>query len=174
MKQLSDKISSFCFTALVVTIISAISPETLAQRTFDDRSPQVTVIQGLHFGTFSLSGPAGGTITINPDGGRTATGDITLLNLIPQARVAILEVNPARDRNAILTFSPTVSLAGKNGRVLHLQIGPTNLGENYVLLAPGRNANITVPIRIGGKLTVPGATQPGIYSGMFEVTFHQE
>ena len=162
----------FLLIILPVIFLLASSQEAKAQ----EPPPQpitVTVTgQSLSFGAF-YHGPVGGTMTINPDGSRSATGDVILLNLGYLFSTALYEVVANPETVISLLNGPDVTLPGSNGGSLTLHIGNSNPASPFVTTAV---PPASTPLNVGGTLTVsnPGANPPGSYSGTFDITFIQE
>lgn len=138
------------------------------------RTLTVSATQPLHFGTFALAGPGGGTVTVGYDGTRSSTGQIFLSAKTPSAQPAIFDIKLCQGRNVTITFSPTTVLTGSNGGSLLLALGPTEKGTNGASFTVNNNCDFITILRVGGTLNIPGNSPPGIYSGSFEITFEQE
>jgi hypothetical protein len=86
---------------------------------------------------------------------------------------AIIDIESAPGSLISITNGPDVVLTGSNGGSITLHIGdsdpPSPFGTST--MPPGRT-----PVNIGGTITVgnPAASPPGVYSGVFMVTFNQE
>jgi len=145
-----------------------------AQPSLPTRSIEVNATQSLQFGTFVVTGGAGGSVLVGWDGSRTATGSIAVLGGAPYAQPAIFEVKLLQGRNVHLDFSPTSTLTGSNGGSLTLNIGPTEKGINGAYFPTNNNRDFTTLLRVGGTLDIPGAAIPGTYTGTFFITFNQE
>lgn len=138
----------------------------------------VNPTQGLYFGAF-CHGPAGGTLTISPLGGRSAAGDVIQLSLGFLFSPAIFQVEGIKGTVISITDNSLVpfTLTGSNGGTLTLYLGPpqtnTSCGTPFILNAESPQ---TMEIRIGGTLVISNsaANPPGSYSGSFNVTFNQE
>jgi hypothetical protein len=128
--------------------------------------------QSLGFGAF-YPGAAGGTVTINPSGARSATGDVVLLNLGFSFTPALYEIVGNPGTVITLLNGSDVSLAGSNGGSMTLHIGISDPLSPFVLTVP---YPMPTQLRIGGTLTVGniGANPPGAYTGTFNVTFNQQ
>lgn len=128
--------------------------------------------QILSFGAF-YHGPAGGTVNIDPDGSRTASGDIVLLGLGYLFSAALFEVFANPGTVISILNGPDAILAGSNGGSLTLQLGSSNPASPFVTSTP-----YTVPtnLYIGGNLLVGNnlANPPGNYNGTFDITLVQE
>ncbi|HOK27241.1 MAG TPA: DUF4402 domain-containing protein [Bacteroidales bacterium] len=128
--------------------------------------------QGLSFGAFTL-GATGGTVTVNPDGTRSSTGDVILLSLGYSYSPALIEVTGNPGTLVSILAGPDVSLPGSNGGSLLLHIGGTDPPSPFVI---NTVPPVSTPLYIGGTLTVgnPVSNPPGNYSGTFSITFVQE
>jgi len=146
---------------------------SFAQPGLPPRTITVTPTQGIHFGTFCVSG-SGGTVTVGWDGSRSSTGNIALLAKAPTAQPAIFEIKLCQGRNVNITFSPTTTLTGSNGGSLTLDIGPTEKGGNNASFPTNSDCNFITPLRVGGMLHIPGTALSGTYTGSFDITFNQE
>lgn len=134
----------------------------------------VTDTQAINFGTFCLTGGAGGTVTVGYDGSRTSTGDILLLSMAPTAQPAIFEIKLCPGGNVSITFDATITLTGSNGGELTLDIGPTEKGPNGSIFATNSDCNIITPLHVGGTLNIPGTAISGTYTGSLAITINQQ
>lgn len=133
-----------------------------------------TATQGIHFGTFCLSSPSGGTITVGFDGSRSCSSGILLLGKSPNAHPAIFDVKLCDGRVVSINYYTSIQLTGSNSGALTLNLGPTDKGVNGSAFVTGGDCNFISQIRLGGMLTVPGTAVPGTFSGVFAITFNQE
>jgi hypothetical protein len=174
----SDRIRKFriIFFSVLVQLFSVFS--ILAQPDLPPRQITVNATQELHFGTFSLqdAGSSGGTVTVDWQGSRTATGQIILLPNAPLYQAAIFEINLCQGRSVVITYSPTTVLNGSNGGSLTLNIGPTERGSNGTSFQVDTDCSFITQLRVGGSLIVGsnGANPAGSYSGSFSITFNQQ
>ena len=159
----------FLTTVLFLYVCFSSAQPVLPQRTIT-----VTPTQGIHFGTFCLTGSSGGTITLGYDGSRNKTGDIALFMKAPTAHPAIFEIKLCEGRNVIINFDVTTILTGSNGGTLTLNLGPTEKGINGASFLTNSDCNFITPLRMGGTLLVPGTAIPGTYTGSFAITFNQQ
>lgn len=159
----------FLFIALFFFSKASYSQPDLPQRTIT-----VTATQAIHFGTFCVTGGAGGTVTVGYDGFRTSSGDILLLPIAPAAQPAIFEIKLCQGRNVTITFAASTTLTGSNGGSLTLDIGPTEKGISGSSFETNSDCSFITPLRVGGTLNVPGTALSGTYSGNFEIIFNQE
>ena len=159
----------FLITALFFCVNYSFAQPPLPQRTLT-----VTATQAIHFGTFCITGVAGGTVIMGWDGSRTSTGDIALLSMAPTAQPAIFEIKLCQGRNVSINLDAATTLTGSNGGSFILDIGPTEKGGNYVSFPTNNDCNFITPLRVGGTLHIPGTAIPGTYSGSFDITFNQE
>jgi len=146
--------------ALFISIQLSVAQPRLPQKT-------ITVIptQALHFGTFAVTGGAGGSITVGYDGSISSIGNIVPLATIPTAQPAIFEIKLCQGRNVIISYESTTFLTGSEGGSLMLEIGPTEKGVNNALFMTNSDCNFITPLRVGGTLNVPGGALSGIYTG---------
>jgi hypothetical protein len=158
------------FTAVLIVCANVI----YSQPELPQRSLTVTATQSIHFGTFCVTGGAGGTVTVGYDGSRTSTGDIVLLSTAPFAQPAIFEIKLCQGRNVIISFSATTTLTGNLGGSLVLDIGPTENGIIGATFLTNSDCNLITPLRVGGTLNIPGTAITGTYTGSFDITFNQE
>jgi hypothetical protein len=139
---------------------------------FDPGGLRVFTLQNLSFGTFS-HGNTGGTVVISPEGIRTATGDVMLLNMGEPFFHAIFEFEAPPGAIISVYNGPDTYLTGSNGGSVKLTIGGSNPATPFIttIPPPGRTQ-----ISFGATLTVGGAlgTVPGTYTGNFYITFNQE
>lgn len=159
-------------TILFPVALLAQSGPDLPQRTLTVRSTQA-----LNFGDITiLSGSAGGTVTVDANGARTATGSVLLLNLGNPTQPSIFEVKICPGRIVNLTYPSTITLTGNNGGSMLLYIGPTNIGGSGSTFISNKGCDDIHLIRVGGKLDVGSmASNPaGVYSGVFNLTFIQQ
>ncbi len=165
-----------CLIKLLIftTVLFFCVKASYAQPDLPQRTLTITATQTIHFGTFCVTGGAGGTVTVGYDGSRISTGDVLLLSMAPTAQPAIFEIKLCQGRNVIITFSATTTLTGSNGGSLTLNIGPTEKGISGASFVTNSDCNFITPLRVGGTLNIPGTAIPGTYTGSFDITFNQE
>jgi hypothetical protein len=151
----------FSFSALNAQIDSSVDPP---------RPVEVTVVENLSFGAF-YQGAAGGTVTIDPSGVRTAGGDVILLGMSFVFNAAHYTIVGNEGTAINLSYNPSVTLAGPG--TMTLTIDSTFPLSPFPLL---NNKPLLNHLHIGGTLTVgpPASNPPGAYSGTFEIIFNQE
>lgn len=132
----------------------------------------VYTYQNLQFGTFAQGG-SGGTVTVSNSGGRSATGSIILINQGGSFFQCIIDVEAAPGSLISITNGANATLTGSNGGTVTLAIGNSDPTSpfNTSVSPPART-----PVNIGGTLTIgnPAASPPGVYTGVFYITFNQE
>jgi len=135
-------------------------------------SVTVNLSQNLSFGAFYHYN-TGGTVIIYPDGSRSSTGDIVLLNLGYSFSTGLYDVVANSGTLVSILNGPDVLLTGSNGGSLTLHIGASDPINPFIVTSTPPSAT---QVRIGGTLIVgnPLANPPGNYSGTFSVTFVQE
>lgn len=171
--MLKDKIWRTVLKICVGVLLLLIQSAAIAQ---EDPPRPISIYvypeQGLKFGAI-VQGSTGGTVTVYPDGSRSATGDVTLISLgIPYSAALFgIEANPGT-LISILN-GPDATLTGSNGGTMTLQLGNSDPTSPFVCTIPRPSRN---QVRIGGTLIVgtPLASPPGSYSGSFSITFMQE
>ncbi len=128
----------------------------------------VSTLQHLSFGTFIQSGVSG-TVVVDYNGFRTATGYIILPNSSSVVTPALFQVTALPGTLITISNGPDVPLSGSNGGTVMLTIGPSSTGSPFVA------RSLTTNVFIGGTLTVNSlaANPAGNYSGTFQVTFIQ-
>ncbi len=133
---------------------------------------EVNTARFLNFGSFT-TGISGGTVIVNSNGTRTATGDVVLLNMGEQFSAALFDVtaNPG----TIIQIQPqsSITLTGSNSGSMTLSIDSYSTGQTFITTASPPFAN---PVDVGGTLSVgdSSANPPGQYSGTFTLTFIQQ
>ena len=132
----------------------------------------VYTYQNLQFGVFAQGG-SGGTITVSNSGGRSATGSIILINQGGSFFQSIIDVEATPGSLISITNGADATLTGSNGGTVTLTIGNSDPVSpfNTSVSPPART-----PVNIGGTLTIgnPAASPPGVYTGVFYITFNQE
>ena len=132
----------------------------------------IYTIQNLNFGVFSR-GNNGGTISVSSTGARTATGDLIPLSLGIQFFYAIFDVESPPGNIISLLNGPPAILNGTNGGTITLTIGASDPTSPFINFATPPNRT---QVNVGGTLVVGSlaSAPPGIYSGLFYITFSQE
>jgi hypothetical protein len=157
---------SFC-----AVLFLALTQEVHAQ--YPPRPVVVTATgQGLAFGAF-YQGASGGTVTVTPEGSRSASGSVVLLFAGYPYSPALFTIRGNPGTLITIMAGPDVILPGSNGGSLTLQIGPTIPLSPFVLTAPFPEPT---DFLVGGTLIVgsPAANPPGAYSGTFTIIFNQQ
>ncbi|HLO92358.1 MAG: DUF4402 domain-containing protein [Chloroflexota bacterium] len=136
------------------------------------RPLQVTTFQNMSFGAF-INGNSGGTVSITPEGARTSTGDIYLVNMGMPYYPAIFEIE-ALPGNIIHVMLPSyATLTGPGGKITQLEINSSLPVSPFINTT---NPPFKTQVRIGGTLNIgnPLSNPSGDYYGTFTVTFMQE
>lgn len=131
---------------------------------------EVRTSQHLSFGTFIQAGNYG-TVTVSPNGVRSATGDIILPMMSSVITPALFDVKAIPGTIITIQPIPDASLTTSNG------VTPLTLHfDSFSYQSPFITTGINTEVRIGGTLIVNSllANPAGDYSGTFEVTFIQE
>jgi hypothetical protein len=158
---------------LIASLVFCVS-YSYGQPSLPPRSIEVNATQSLQFGTFAVTGGAGGSVVLGYDGSRTTTGGVALLAIAPYAQPAIFEVKLLQGRNININYSATTSLTGSNGGSLTMNIGPTDKGLSNAVFPTNNSRDFTTLLRVGGTLDIPNGAIPGFYTGTFFITFNQE
>jgi hypothetical protein len=160
------------FMHLLLTMVIILVTLDLSAQEPPPRPVGVTLVQNLSFGAFS-HGFAGGTVTIEPAGTRTATGDIILLTLGYSFTPATFRLVANPGTVVSVLNGSDISLAGSNGGSMLLHLGSTDPVSPMVITTIPPDYTL---LSIGGTLTVgnSAANPPGAYSGLFIITLIQE
>jgi hypothetical protein len=138
----------------------------------DPGALSIYTIQNMAFGAFA-HGNTGGSVTVESDGTRSATGDVILLNLGISYYNAIFEIESPSGTLITIVNGPDATLTGSNGGSMSLHIGSSNPASpfNNTVGPPQRTQ-----VNIGGTLTVNGSggSPPGLYTGTVYITFNQQ
>lgn len=136
------------------------------------RPIRIDLVQNLSFGAF-YQGPAGGSITIDPTGTRSSTGDVIPLNLGYLYFPAMFEVHAHRGTVIAILNGPNTTLTGTPSGSMTMQVGASDPASPFVSTV---NFSVAIPLYIGATLIVgsPAANPPGSYTGTFEITLVRE
>lgn len=130
----------------------------------------VSTAQYLSFGIFIQNG-AYGTVTVTPNGVRSATGSIILPMMSSIISPALFVVKAIPGTIITIQPIPDASLTTSNG------VTPIKLVfDAYSYQSPLITTGVDTEVRIGGTLIVNSLTAnpAGAYSGTFSVTFIQQ
>ncbi len=166
----NKKYARFITTPFLVFHLSIISSLLVAQEP-PPRPIIVTVTaQQLTFGAFT-HGAVGGTVTVDPTGSRSSTGDVILLGLGYPFYPTLYEIVTNPGTVISILNGPDAILTGSNGGSITLTIGNSDPPSPFVTTTPNPNL-----LYIGGTITIgnSAANPPGIYSGTYDVTFVRE
>lgn len=167
------------YTILFISIVQISTGGYLyAQPALPSHQISVTATQSLNFGSFCLASinGIGGSVTVDWQGIRTATGDVLLMPLLPMSQPAIFQIQLCQGRNIILEYSPVNILTGSNGGSLTLNLGPSEYGPSGSSFPVSGDCNFITTLRMGGTLVVGDYSQnpEGSYSGTFEIICNYE
>lgn len=133
-------------------------------------SVKVSTLQFLQFGSFIQAGDYG-TITVDYNGSRSATGSIILPNMSsaapPTPALFLVDAEPG---TLITIINNNPAFLYKGGYKMTLTIGESSMGSPFITKSQ------ETPVYIGGTLEVkPLTSNPaGAYNGTFTVTFIQQ
>lgn len=158
------------YKLLLLSLAGCLFTLIISQQAFAQPPINLTYHQGLNFGEF-YPGSTGGTVKVNFNGIRTATGTVVLTG--GNFNAAYIGVNLNPNRNVLVTYSPTATLSRSGGGNLQLAIAPGDLSINPLISTP---KNRDFNLYIGGTLTVGNLTSnpPGNYTGVFYVYFNYQ
>jgi hypothetical protein len=136
------------------------------------RPMKVSTYQHLSFGAF-INGSSGGTITIDPGGSRSITGNIFPVLHGYQYHPAIFEVEANAGVVISILNGPDITLTGSNGGSMQLHLGQSLPVSPFI---NSTHPPFRTQIMVGGTLMVGNflANPPGDYTGQFFITFIQE
>lgn len=138
----------------------------------DEGGISVNSVQPISFGAFTITGTAGGTVTISNEGLRTATGDIVLLHGNPCATPALFELKLCPGKRISFIPQKNLKLGTANSPPLRLELAPPGSdGRNFII---GSDCNTVTTVAIGATLHIPPQSSPGSYSGNFGITYNLE
>jgi hypothetical protein len=131
-----------------------------------------SISQNLSFGAF-YQGNSGGSVIIFPNGSRSSSGDIVLLNMGYSFSAGFYDLVANQGTIVSILAGSDAILTGSNGGSLTLRIGDSDPASPFVISSMPPNAT---QLRIGGTLIVgnPLSNPAGDYSGTFDITFVQE
>jgi hypothetical protein len=165
------------FLVEILLIMWCFSLSAMAQPGLPQRTATVSATQTLNFGDLTIiSGSSGGTVSVDYNGSRTATGNIVLLNLGNSFHQAIFEFKLCPGRLVTINYSPTVTLNGSGSGNILLHIGPTNRGVNGTSFTSNSGCDNINLISVGGTIDVGSMSSnpPGLYTGSFDLIFIQQ
>ncbi|MCB9014282.1 MAG: DUF4402 domain-containing protein [Lentimicrobiaceae bacterium] len=167
-----ENISRHIARLFTMVLLLLLANQALRAQEDPPKPMQVSTYQHLSFGAF-INGNSGGTVTIEPGGNRSVTGDIIPVFLAHQYHPAIFEVEANAGVILSLINGPNVTLSGSNGGTIMLQLGSSLPVSPFInTTRPPFRTQVTV----GGTITIGNslANPPGDYTGEFFVTFVQE
>lgn len=139
--------------------------------------PRPVVITGnasqpLSFGAFS-PGASGGTVTVSPNGTRSASGSVILFSLGYVYSPAMFHVRANQGTVLSVLIPPPAILTGSGGGTLSLQVAGTLPASPFVTTLPWPQLTTLL---IGGTLTIGNiaANPPGTYTGTYSITVIRE
>ena len=128
--------------------------------------------QPLAFGAFS-PGAAGGTVTVSPNGTRSADESVVLLSLgyVYTPAMFYVRANPGTVLSVLVP--PPAILTGSGGGTLSLQITGSLPSSPFVTTLPWPQQTTLL---VGGTLTIGNiaTNPPGTYTGTYTITLIRE
>ena len=108
-----------CLVLMLVLVITAKAQEKPPRPI----AIHVSLAQGLMFGAF-MHGPSGGTVTVSPQGLRSATSSVVLLSLGYPFSPAVFQVEGNKGTLITIAPIPQATLTGSSGGTLTLNFDP--------------------------------------------------
>lgn len=166
---------SFCFktcllSGLAILFFAQVQSQQLkAGATSLSPVLKVNVRQELQLGAFT-QGSAGGTIRLQTDGTRTATGTVVPLNFGASYMPLVLEIEGPKGSIVSMLSEEVTVLTGSNGGRMRLKIAGSNPAMPFIITDDPPAKSI---ITIGAELIVGNSQEspPGNYSGSLNVSF---
>lgn len=172
--QTTGKLSFHCRLLLIIAIFAfVVNPTSSLAQELPPRPMVLTTYQNMSFGAF-INGNGGGTVSINPEGYRTSTGDIFLVNMGESYYPAIFELEALPGNIIHVNLPVYATLSGPGGEsTLTLTINSSLPVSPFI---NDINPPFRTQVRVGGTLTVgsPLSSPSGNYIGTFSITFIQE
>jgi hypothetical protein len=136
-------------------------------------------VEDLHFGTI-VAGVLPGTVTVAPDGNRTATGGVTLWgNDHHPAQFAGMKPTQANRPVRIRVGTNTIQVTGPGlPMTVSLFRGNTNPGQPFTTLLRNyqvqQTSNGAFALYVGATLAVNPNQAPGTYTGTWTLTLNYQ
>lgn len=144
-------------------------PVTIQSFTNENNQPvTVEVIQELSFGSLA-PGPSGGTVTVSPQGNRTATGSVFPAGGTFTCGIIRIKAHP----KTLINIVPASTTLRYRGYQLNLTFSPRS---DVSPQPPFITHSAYTEIRIGGTLHLDGsaAVPAGSYAGQFVINITSE
>ena len=123
--------------------------------------------RGLDFGRFVAG--AGGTVILAPNGARSRTGAVVLLNSPTVGQASFNAIRSNGNKSAVIITIPA------NGSI-RLNSGTNSMAVNNFVSTPASTGSVQTPMTmsVGATLVVAPNQAPGTYSGTFNVTVNYQ
>lgn len=123
--------------------------------------------RGLDFGRFVAG--AGGTVILAPNGARSRTGAVVLLNSPTVGQASFNAIRSSGNKSAVIITIPA------NGSI-RLNSGTNSMAVNNFVSTPASTGSVQTPMTmsVGATLVVAPNQAPGTYSGTFNVTVNYQ
>ena len=123
--------------------------------------------RGLDFGRFVAG--AGGTVILAPNGARSRTGAVVLLNSPTVGQASFNAIRATGNKNNVSISLPA------NGSI-RLNSGTNSMAVNNFVSTPASTGSVQTPMTmsVGATLVVAPNQAPGTYSGTFNVTVNYQ
>lgn len=123
--------------------------------------------RGLDFGRFVAG--TGGTVILAPNGARSRTGAVVLLNSPTVGQASFNAIRASGNKSSVIISLPA------NGSI-RLNSGANSMAVNTFVSTPASTGSIQTPmtLSVGATLVVAPNQAPGTYSGTFNVTVNYQ
>ena len=161
-----------CRTALAAAVaVGGLATGLQAQAATDDATISATVVTpiaivntaGLNFGSFSSA--TAGTVVVAPNGTRTQTGGVLLVNSVNSPAAASFNVTGEGTLTYAITLpGSAVTINGPSSSTMSVATFTSNPSGTGTLTAGAQT------LTVGATLTTGVSQTTGAYSGTFDVT----
>lgn len=168
-----NNVKIFQFRISTVFFFLLLSPAVILAQEPPPRPLEVnTTAQELSFGSFTVTGGAGGTVTVDADGSRGYTGNVVLLNLSPVHSVTRLELiaNPGT-LVSLLVWPSSILTDGTSTMTFQIDSSLPVFPLVITSTPPAATTlDLGATLNVGSLVSNPA----GWYTGTYNITFFQE
>ncbi len=163
-----------CMRSGLLFLILVFGPYTIKAQVNPPRPVMLITasMQELDFGSFVISGDAGGTVKVDSDGSRDYTGDIVLVG--NNQAYGIIRVEVATGTRLFLFTGLGGNLSDGNGHFMDLTLDqetyPAMMNTIYTTTSPSTDFRIGATIHLGSRAANP----PGEYMGTYDIIINHE
>jgi hypothetical protein len=179
-------VKKYILLMLLLTVILPVGMGQVNAPVLPQKTLSVNKIQDLCFGSVSIDYTVGGsgTVTIDPSGNRSRSGNAFLLSGVGEApQQGALSFKLCPGRVVTVNWSPAIYLnhTSSSASILlnihQVRIGTTLLTSSGQSFASNKGCNEDHLVEVGGIITLSGNQSnnpPGQYSGDFYITLAQQ